>query len=144
MGDVSEAAFIAHISLTQTEVGAVNMGLDIYFYKRDKDNYKHLTELGYFRKVNFLVNYFNLENCVDHICTRDEMETLLSKCNSVLEKKTESISDKTLPTTSGFFFGSTDYDDWYYKDIQSVKDTITKALNDWDEYKEELIFHAWW
>lgn len=27
-----------------------------------------------------------------------------------------------LPTTSGFFFGSTDYDEWY---IQDLKDTIT-------------------
>lgn len=120
------------------------MGLDIFFYKRDKDNQNHRTELGYFRKVNFLVEYFNLENCVDHICTIEELDTLLSKCNTVLEKREESVSHETLPTTEGFFFGSTNYDDWYYKDTESVRDSIIKALNHWDEDKEELIFHAWW
>jgi hypothetical protein len=33
-----------------------------------------------------------------------------------------------LPTTDGFFFGSTDYDQWYLEDIKSTIEIITKAL----------------
>lgn len=120
------------------------MGLDIYFYKRDKDNQNHRTELGYFRKVNFLVEYFSLENCVDHICTEGELKDLLDKCNTVLEKRDNSISEELLPTTSGFFFGSTDYDEWYYHDIEHVKETLGNIIGHYDPTKEDIIIHAWW
>lgn len=34
-----------------------------------------------------------------------------------------------LPTTAGFFFGGTDYDEWYYKDIENTRDIINECLN---------------
>lgn len=37
---------------------------------------------------------------------------------------------KILPTTDGFFFGSTDYDQWYLEDIKSTIEILTNALED--------------
>jgi len=50
-----------------------------------------------------------------------------------------------LPTERGFFFGSTDYNEWY---LQDVKDTI-KIINDLgltgpDDYTDEHTYHPSW
>jgi hypothetical protein len=37
-----------------------------------------------------------------------------------------------LPSTSGFFFGNTEYDEWYYNDIQNTIEILEKALEDKD------------
>ena len=43
-----------------------------------------------------------------------------------------------LPTTSGFFFGSTNYDEMYMSDIRDTIEIIDRALelneSDWDIY----------
>ena len=52
--------------------------------------------------------------------------------------KDTTIAEKLLPCTSGFFFGSEDYDGWYYRQIEdTIKqlETILKETN----FDEELI-----
>ena len=39
------------------------------------------------------------------------------------------LAAELLPTASGFFFGNTDYDEWYLKDIGHTVDVIDEALN---------------
>ena len=39
-----------------------------------------------------------------------------------------STAKKLLPSTSGFFFGSTDYDQWYAQDIKHTETTLTAIL----------------
>ena len=94
------------------------MGLDIYFTKMKTSN------VGYFRKVNFLVRYFadlgfDVENQVPFRITKDDVLELLDRCNRVLEN--HELAEELLPTVSGFFFGSTDYDEWYFEDVEAVK-----------------------
>ena len=38
------------------------MGLDIFFLRESKLNSKDKENIGYFRKVNFIIRYFNLNN----------------------------------------------------------------------------------
>jgi hypothetical protein len=33
-----------------------------------------------------------------------------------------------LPTQSGFFFGSTEFDEWYWQDVKSTIEIIDKCL----------------
>ena len=49
-----------------------------------------------------------------------------------------------LPTTSGFFFGSTEYDEWYRQDILETKELCDQLLitMDWDN--EELTYASSW
>lgn len=51
---------------------------------------------------------------------------------------------KILPTTDGFFFGSTDYDEYYYEDIMNTIKQLTKILSDdrLDEY--DLVYMSSW
>lgn len=119
------------------------MGLDIYLIKKKR------SEIGYFRKVNFLVKFFekkgfDVPKQTPLAIKREDAEELLSKCEEVL--KDHSKAEKLLPTMSGFFFGSTDYDDYYYEDVKAVRDYIKDTLlpefaNLKDD--ESIYFETW-
>ena len=86
----------------------------------------------YFRKVNFVYRYFEpyLE---DECCfvTKAQMEDLVERCNKVLADN--SLAEELLPTQSGFFFGSTDYDEWYFDDVEDCKRQFSKILKRFNE-----------
>jgi hypothetical protein len=120
------------------------MGLDIYFTKKKTSN------IGYFRKVNFLVRYFadlgfDVENQVPFSIDKEDVEELLNRCNKVLEN--HELADELLPTVSGFFFGSTDYDEYYFQNVERVKNYIEgeliPAFEDLDP-DEGIYFETWY
>lgn len=101
------------------------MGLDIYFTK------KGTKDIGYFRKVNFLVKFFNDKGMdITHPnpfeIEKKDVEELLSRCNEVL--KDHSKAPELLPTMDGFFFGSTAYDEYYFDDIRRVRSYVEDEL----------------
>jgi len=49
-----------------------------------------------------------------------------------------------LPTTSGFFFGSTDYDQWYVDDLKYTQQELTRILNSADIDSADFTYHASW
>lgn len=55
-----------------------------------------------------------------------------------------SVAEELLPTQSGFFFGSTVYDEFYVEDLENTIEQIDNILNDvnFDEY--DIQYHAWW
>lgn len=120
------------------------MGLDIFFTKR-KD-----TNVGYFRKVNFLVSYFtdlgfDVENQTPFEVNKEDVEILLSRCEQVLEN--HDLAGELLPTMEGFFFGSVDYDDAYFGDVENVKTYIEdKLLPQFDDLQddEKIYFETWY
>ena len=82
------------------------MGLDIYFTKRKSK------QIGYFRKVNFLVAYFrdrgyDVNNLDLILITNDDIIELLDRCNKVLENP--SMAENLLPTEDGICVGNTEY-----------------------------------
>ena len=115
------------------------MGLDISFYKEVRQR----SEVAYFRKVNFIVEYFNLDNCVDHVCSVDELTTLVERCKKVLEAKSEEVSKQELPTFDGFFCGATEYDDNYYQDVENVMNKVQNILDNKQD-DESIVINAWW
>ncbi|OSJ53911.1 hypothetical protein K794_22933, partial [Salmonella enterica subsp. enterica serovar Newport str. SHSN004] len=48
------------------------------------------------------------------------------------------------PTTEGFFFGSQDYDDGYWSDVDNLKQFVQQQLASFDFGAHRLCFHAWW
>jgi hypothetical protein len=115
-------------------------------------------EIGYFRKVNFLIPFFDYsENCEYKEITRDELEELERKCaivSAAIPKVNEdgekiywdediARAKKLLPTTSGFFFGSTDYDEWYFEDVKQVLDWVIGVLAELQD-NEVVLMYCWW
>lgn len=121
------------------------MGLDIYWYEKAKDeSLKNLKCIKRFRKVNFIVEYFNLDNCVPYICSKEDIDVLNEKCKIVLKEKNDNVSKEELPTTTGFFFGGTEFDKWYYHDVKEVLDFTDHLLNTIDFCKREIHVLAYW
>lgn len=119
------------------------MGLDIYFHKVRRE------EVGYFRKVNFLVAFFeekgfNVETQADYYIDREDIEDLIERCKKVLES--HDSAPELLPTMDGFFFGSTDYDEYYFEDVSEVLQFSKELLLKFDtlEDGEYLTFHTWY
>ena len=118
-------------------------------------------EVGYFRKVNFLMEFFNYEgNCEYKEITKGEIEELVDRCREVAkitpykvevdtEKRCYSDEDiekanALLPTQSGFFFGSTDYDEWYFNDVKEVLNWALGIRDTFDWENDVLLMYCWW
>jgi len=83
---------------------------------------KIIVSVIYWRKANQIHRWI-IENAE---WTREDFEAeidleklkeLADICKKVLEKREEKYSKEHLPTQEGFFFGSTDYDKYYYDDL---------------------------
>lgn len=121
------------------------MCLDLYF------NRVKQTEIGYFMKVNFLIPFFEsqlgceIENLRKVKIDKEDAEELLRRCSAVLDD--HSRAKELLPTLEGFFFGSTDYDDYYFEDVKSVreyvKDTLLPEFDKLDS-DESIQFEIWY
>lgn len=124
-----------------------------------------LYQVGYWRKANQIHNFF-VQKCADGIddcrpvfVSDKKLKDLLDNCKQVLEDHTK--AKELLPTTDGFFFGDTEYDEEYFDDLEyTVKileplviklDEFDKAWEKWDaksDTKEppsySVIYEASW
>lgn len=126
------------------------MGLDISFYSVKRD------EVGYFRKVNFILTYFDVDkDCVDIGIDREKFAEFVSDLSIELkyrESKIHELQDggemppinPKFNTCEVFFGGSTSYDGFYWADMQRVYDWAFDTLNsfDWDGHR--LVLNCWW
>ena len=119
------------------------MGLDLFYYK--------IKKIGYFRKVNFLIPFFEsqLGYKIENLCKvkidKEDAEELLRRCSAVLDD--HSKAEELLPTQEGFFFGSTDYDDYYFMDVERVRDYVKGTLlPEFDKLDsdESIQFEIWY
>lgn len=54
------------------------------------------------------------------------------------------ICEKLLPTTEGFFFGGTQYNEWYMDDVRYTFETISKVLDETDFEKQMIYYISSW
>ena len=91
-------------------------------------------ELGYWRKANQIHRWFvenvqnGVDNCGEYFVSKADLQSLLDVCLAV--KLDHSQAEELLPAASGFFFGNTDYDEWYYNDIDHTIVILKEALTD--------------
>ncbi len=85
--------------------------------------------VGYWRKANQIHDWFvknvqkGEDDCKQYFVSLEKLKELLELCRKVLRSKKR--ASELLPTSAGFFFGGTEYDDSYFQDL---KDTV-KILN---------------
>ena len=106
-------------------------------------------QVGYWRKANAIHNWF-VENCADGVdecqeirVSNESAKDLLNLCNKVLAD--HSLAESELPTQQGFFFGSQEYDEYYFEDLTYTKKLMEKVVSFLDKHKEyRLIYCASW
>ena len=103
-------------------------------------------EVAYWRKANQIHNWFvqNVQNGIDECqssyVSREMLEQLLAVCKKVEEDN--ELASILLPSASGFFFGGTEYDEWYFKDISNTIVYLTEILE--DELADDFEYNASW
>jgi len=90
-------------------------------------------EVGYWRKANAIHKWFvdNIQsgndNCGEYYLNKVDLQTLRDLCTRV--KAEPDKAQELLPSQSGFFFGSTQYDEGYFHDIDQTIAIIDRVLN---------------
>lgn len=90
-------------------------------------------QVGYWRKANAIHNWF-VRNCADGVddCRPiyvgvSKAEELLDICEQILAD--HSKAEELLPTQSGVFFGSVDYGEWYFEELEYTANLLRKVID---------------
>lgn len=140
------------------------MGLDQYLFRanREKLNKYHnlskeereelespCVEVCYWRKANQIRQYFVEHcdypedgNCIDFEVDKSDLLNLVKTCKEVLDN--HDLAQELLPVSSGFFFGSNEYDEWYFKDLENTIDMVEKVIGSTDFDKDIVFYSEWW
>jgi hypothetical protein len=115
----------------------------------DLDKIDHITEVVmYWRKANAIHDWFDrncrredpIANCEPVYVTGENLRDLVATCHEVLVDNTK--AEELLPTTSGFFFGGTDYDEYYYDELKRTIKVLEPILKEYPD--AEFEYSAWW
>lgn len=87
------------------------------------------------------VQYGN-DDCTQYCVPDEKLQQLKEKCEEALKYK--NADDKAplnniLPTTEGFFFGSTEYDEYYFEELEETIKAIDIALEELKKDAEKSI-----
>ena len=108
---------------------------------------------GYWRKANQIHGWVLREamieedTCEEIWVDTSQLESLLKDCRKVLSakdtEKAEEVAEEILPTESGFFFGGTEYDEYYYEQLEHTIEIINYCL-DSNPDDTSFVYQASW
>ena len=104
-------------------------------------------EIYYWRKSSAIHKWFSnqtehgLGNCETLEVTKEMLQDFIFILEEVIKCKN---GEEKLPTTSGFFFGSMEYDEWYYEDLKRTLTKFKSLIDSFDFGKEKIYYHGWW
>lgn len=105
------------------------------------------SESMYWRKANAIHNWFvenvqdGVDECNEYDVSVEKLKELLNICNDVLEDN--DLAETLLPTQGGFFFGTTDYDEWYFENVAKTAVFLTNTIAEYDD-KEVFVYWSSW
>ena len=101
----------------------------------------------YWRRANAIHKWFvdtlanGVDECQPIYVTKENLHTLVSLCEQVLADPTR--AEELLPTTSGFFFGGTAYDEWYMEDIKHTKESLDRVISETNDTVDFEYVASW-
>lgn len=104
--------------------------------------------VGYWRKANQIHQWFvtncqeGEDDCREYWVGREQLQQLMGVCQTVLDDTSKAA--ELLPTQDGFFFGGTDYDEWYLGDLKYTVERIGKILADPALEKCDFYYQSSW
>lgn len=125
------------------------MGLDMYLFRKRKTRNDEGDEVAYWRKANQIREWFvrncgyNTESNLESVSiSKEQLEKLVEDCERVIAD--HSLAEEVLPTSDGFFFGDTKYDEWYFNVLTYTAEKVKEILKVIDWEVEEVDYYEWW
>ena len=122
------------------------------YVRTDYPSAEVTVSVGYWRKANAIHQWFvdncqgGIDDCRSVPVGREQLDELKKICESVTMDKglldTDETAREMLPTQSGFFFGGTDYDEHYYKDLINTIEIVKACLEMPTEW--EFTYQSSW
>lgn len=106
--------------------------LNVYLTEDSNPINEVRAEVGYWRKANQIHAWFvdnvqdGIDECQESRVSREKLAELKGLCERVLSDNT--LAEELLPSRSGFFFGQTEYDEYYMNDLSNTVAIIDGAL----------------
>lgn len=119
------------------------MKLNIQLFGLDQWISNNKGDEVYLRKANqihgfFLDNGYDDERQGHQRVKKEVILELISTIKEVLAQ--HELAPELLPTCPGFFFGSYEYDDWYFEQLEEALPEIEKLIKPGAQY----FYHVWW
>jgi len=109
----------------------------------------YITEqVGYWRKFNALHGWFvencqgGKDECQESYVSTEKLKELLESLKAVIKNKDS--ADEVLPSRGGFFFGGTDYDEYYFKEVKETIKLLEGLLKESEEVECDFYYQASW
>ena len=116
----------------------------------DEDGYQGISisyPVGYWRKANAVHNWFvqnvqdGRDECQKSWVSTQNLRDLREACTGVVNSNYSDVpsvaKEVGLAPLAGFFFGGTEYDEWYFKDLHHTVETSNRLE------KNGLFDNAW-
>jgi hypothetical protein len=105
-------------------------------------------EAAYWRKANAIHQWMvdniqdGKDDCGHYYVSNEQLEKLADLCDEVLEEPER--AGELLPTTSGFFFGGTEYGEYYFSQLKYTRDRLRELLDNEHLSKLDFYYHSSW
>jgi hypothetical protein len=146
------------------------MGLDMFLYKRIQEEAGYWRKANAIHKWFVENVQDGNDDCGDYFVSQEKLERLLFLCKKVKQAsklvdgkiqngsirapggewepimedgkyiEDPNVAKELLPTTEGFFFGSTDYNQYYLQDIEETIEILERAIAEGGDY----YYHSSW
>jgi len=120
-------------------------------YADSSGAYVELT-IGYWRKANHIHKWFvdhtqgGKDECETSYVSKEQLQDLRVLCQMVLDEPSK--ASELLPSESGFFFGNTEYDEWYMGATEHTIKVLDNALRIMEEEPDkwglDISYRASW
>jgi len=110
-------------------------------------------ELMYWRKANHIHHFFidrcggGDDNCREMYVSEEIILELIEDLKKVVESNIAvsfDVAKETLPTTAGFFFGSTNYDNYYFEECERTLEELQRLVDEDLFEGGDLYYQASW
>ena len=132
----------------RTGYSRADVNIKIRMFENDHGFFRMMDPIGYLRKAN-QIHYWLVKNiqdgnddCECYIFTKEKVIELKETCEKVL--KNFLIAPEILPVRDGFFFGSTDYDEYYLEDVKNTLKILYDLLKKIDFEKQVVLYYSSW
>lgn len=124
-----------------------NVEIFINGNKIETEDLTHIEyEAMYWRKANHIHDWF-VKNCQDNEddCRKsrvdiEQLKELSDLCAFAYKNKDK--AEELLPTADGFFFGSVEYDEYYFDSLKETSDVLELLIK--NHPKDEYIYESSW